>query len=464
MPPRSPAATTPWWRRALVALRPNTPATFIIGSFLLIAAAGTAALMVPLAKRGEGAAEVWVALFTAVSAVSVTGLTVEDTAQYWTPLGQVVILVLIQIGGLGIMTSTALLGLMTLRRFGLATTLSAVAETRSIGYGVGVGDVRAILASVARISVAIEVAVALVLAARLAVGYGEGIGRALWLGVFHSISSFNCAGFALYSDSLARFSGDPWILGPVGVAVLLGSLGFPVLLELRRNIRPPRRWSLNSVLVLSSTAVLLPLAFGSLVALEWSNPSTIGGLSVRDKLVTSIFETVVPRSAGFSTVDVTDAQPATYLVLDVLMFVGSGPAGTGGGIKLTTATVLFFVILSEARGDEDVLAFGRRIPRTVVRQSVAIALLAMGVVVSATLALTVISGEGLDRTLFEVVSAFSTTGLSNGLTAELPLEGQALLVVLMLVGRLGPVTVATALALRRRGRLYKLPEERPIIG
>ncbi len=328
----------------------------------------------------------------------------------------------------------------------------------------GVGDVRAILGSVARISVVIELVVALLLAARLAVGYDESVGRALWLGVFHSISSFNCAGFALYSDSLAGFSGDPWVLGPVGVAVLLGSLGFPVLLELRRNLRPPRRWSLNSLLVLSSTGVLLPLTFGSLMALEWSNPRTIGDLSVRDKLIASTFETVVPRSAGFSTVDVTAAEPATYLVLDVLMFVGSGPAGTGGGIKLTTAAVLFFVILSEARGDEDVLAFGRRVPRTVVRQAVAVALLAMGAVVAATLALTVISGEGLDRTLFEVVSAFSTTGLSNGLTTELPLHGQALLVLLMLAGRLGPITLATALALRRRGRLYQLPEERPIIG
>lgn len=457
-------ATAPWWRRLAHVLRPNTPANFIIGSFLLIVAAGTGGLMIPLAKRGEGSADPWDALFTAVSAISVTGLTVQDTADYWTPLGQVVILVLIQIGGLGIMTSTALLGLMTLRRFGLATTLSAVAETRSIGVGVGVSDVRTILANVARISVTIEVAVAVVLTLRFLVGYDEPVVRAVWLGVFHSVSSFNCAGFALYSDSLARFAGDPWILGPVGVAVLLGSLGFPVLLELRRNLRPPRRWSLNSLLVLASTGVLLPLALVAILVLEWGNPDTLGALSLREKLVAGPFETVVPRSAGFSTVDVAQLRPATWLVLDVLMFVGSGPAGTGGGIKLTTATVLYFVILAEARGDDDVSAFGRRIPRSVVRQAVSVALLATGGVVVATMLLTIISDEPLDRVLFEVVSAFSTTGLSNGLTTELPLHGQALLVVLMLVGRLGPITLATALALRRRSRLYQLPEERPIIG
>jgi Trk-type K+ transport system membrane component len=445
-------------------MRPNSPATFIIGGFLVIVAAGTAALMVPLARRGEGSATVWEALFTAVSAVSVTGLTVVDTAAHWTPLGQVVILVLIQIGGLGIMTSAALLGLMTLRRFGLATTLSAVAETRSIGLGVGVSDVRTILGAVARISAVIEVAVAVALALRFAVGYDEPLGRALWHGVFHSVSAFNCAGFALYSDSLARFAGDPWVLVPVGAAVLLGSLGFPVLLELRRNLRRPRRWSLNSLLVLASTGVLLPVALVTIMALEWNNPDTLGQLSLREKLVDGPFETVVPRSAGFSTTDVALLRPATWLVLDVLMFVGSGPAGTGGGIKLTTAAVLFFVILAEARGDDDVSAFGRRIPRGVVRQAVSVALLATGAVVLATILVTIIGRAPLDRTLFEVVSAFSTTGLSTGLTTELPLPGQALLVVLMLVGRLGPVTVATALALRRRSRLYQLPEERPIIG
>lgn len=467
MPPGLRAAADPWWHRVGRAARPNSPATFITATFLVIVAAGTLALVVPLAKAGPGGAPVWSALFTAVSAISVTGLTLVDTATYWTPLGQVVILVLIQIGGLGIMTSTALLGLTTLRRLGLATTLSAVAETRSIGVGVGVSDVRAILVRVAGISAAVEAAVALVLAVRFVVGYDEPLGRAVWLGVFHAVSAFNSAGFALYDDSLARFAGDEWVLGPFVVAVLLGSLGFPVLLELWRNARRRsggRRWSLNSLLVLSASAVLLPLSMLAILGLEWGNPDTFGPLSVAEKLSAGAFEAVVPRSAGFATIDVALMEPATRLVLDVLMFIGSGPAGTGGGIKLTTATVLLFVIVAEARGDDDVLAFGRRIPRGVVRQAVAVALLATGAVVGATMLLTVIGGESLDRTVFEVVSAFSTTGLSTGLTTQLPLAGQVLLALLMLAGRLGPITLATALALRRRSRLYQLPEERPIIG
>lgn len=451
-------------RRILGGLRPDTPATFIISAFLVLLAAGTAVLMVPVARTGQGGASLWEALFTATSAISVTGLTIVDTADHWTPLGQVTILVLVQIGGLGIMTSAALLGLLTLRRLGLAVNLSAVAETRSIGVGVGVSDVRTILANVLRISLAVELAVAAVLAVRFAVGYDEPLPRAVWLAVFHAVSAFNCAGFGLYSDSLARFVGDPWILVPMSLAVLLGSLGFPVMLELVRNRRGPRRWSINSLLVLSSTAVLLPVSLVVIVGLEWANPHTLGTLSVPGKLLAGAFETVVPRSAGFTTIDVAQFEPATWLVLDVLMFIGSGPAGTGGGIKLTTATVLLLAIRAEARGDDAVEAFGRRIPRQAVRTAVSVALLATGAVVLATLALTVIGGAPLDQTLFEVVSAFSTTGLSTGLTAQLPVSGQALLVVLMLVGRLGPITLATALTLRRRTKLYQLPEERPIIG
>jgi len=441
-------------------LRPTSPAQFIVAAFLVVVAAGTAALMVPLARAGRGGAGLLEALFTATSAVSVTGLTVVDTADHWTPLGHVVILVLIQIGGLGIMTSASLLGLLTLRRFGMSTRISALEESRSIGPG----DLRSVLASVVRISLVIEAVVAVLLAVRLAAGYGEPPLRAAWLGVFHAVSAFNSAGFALYPDSLEGFAGDPLFLLPLGAAVVLGSLGFPVLLELSRELRHPRRWSLNTVLVVWAGGILLALASLVTTVLEWENPATLGPLSTGRKLFAGAFETIVPRSAGFTTEPIADLDRGTWLVLDALMFIGSGPAGTGGGIKLTTAAVLFFVIYAEARGDSAVNAFGRRIPRSVHRQAISVVLLATGAVGVSTLALTLISRAPLEEVLFEVISAFATVGLSTGLTAELPPAGHVLLVVLMLVGRLGPITVATALALNRRSRLYQLPEERPIIG
>ena len=467
-PPRRPSEPAPRAARRLAALlRPSTPAQFVITAFAVLVAGGTAALLVPPAHAGPGGAGPVEALFTAVSAVTVTGLVVVDTPTYWGPLGHVVILALIQVGGLGIMTSASLLGLLTFRRFGMAAGIGAVTEMRSISPG----DVRQVLANVVRVSLGIEAAVALALALRLLVAYGASPGQALWQGVFHAVSAFNCAGFALWSDSLVRFRGDAFVLVPVTVAVLLGGFGFPVIFELVRNLRAagarrPRRWSLNTLLVVGATAVILPIAYVALVALEWSSPATLGPLEPGQKLGTGLFETIVPRSAGLSTLDDSGLRTSSLIVLDVLMFVGSGPGGTAGGIKLTTAAVLLFVIVAEARGDEVVTAFRRRIPASVVSLSVSVSLLATGMVVLATLALTVIGRAPLDRTLFEVVSAFSTTGLSTGLSAQLPVAGQLLLAAVMLVGRLGPITVATALALRRRPRkrLYGFPSERPIIG
>ncbi len=454
-------------RRLAAFLRPSTPAQFVVAAFVFLVVVGTASLMVPPASAAPGTPDLIDAFFTAVSAVTVTGLTVVDTATHWTTLGQAVILVLVQVGGLGIMTSASLLGLLTFRRFGLVSAIGAIAETRNIGPG----DVRSVLGSVVKTSLSIEAVVALVVGLRLALGYGASPLQAAWQGIFHSVSAFNCAGFALYSDSLVRFRGDPWIIAPLIAAVVLGGFGFPVLFEIARNLRATRRrkarhWSLNTALVVGSTVVILPLAFAALLSLEWSNPGTLGPLSFGEKLGSSVFETMASRSSGLSTVDVTQLRGSSLLVLDVLMFFGSGPGGTAGGIKLTTAAVLFFVIVAEARGEEVVTAFRRRIPMSVVTLSVSIGLLATGMVVLATLVLTVIGGASLDRTLFEVVSAFSTTGLSTNLSAELPVAGQLVLCLVMLTGRLGPITVATALSLRRRKsrRLYGLPSERPIIG
>ncbi|SDQ50740.1 Trk-type K+ transport system, membrane component [Quadrisphaera sp. DSM 44207] len=439
---------------------PRTPARFLVLAYCTVIAAGTAVLATPLAQAGAGESDLLAAFFTAASAGTVTGLTVVDTPSFWTPLGHVAILVLVQIGGLGIMSSASLLGLLTLRRFGLRTWLTATAETRSIDLG----DVRTVVGRVAAISFAVEGAIAVVLAVRLARAYDMDPLRALWHGVFHGVSAFNNAGFALYSDSLARFGTDPWVLVPVAVGVLLGGFGFPVLFELSRELRRPRAWSLNTVLVLWGTAVLVPAGWVLITALEWTNPQTFGPYSTGRTIGTGAFEALMPRSAGFSTVDWADVSPATLLVGDVLMFIGAGSGGTGGGIKITTFAVLFFVIYAEARGESAVNAFGRRLPRSVHRQAISVALLAIGAVISATLAMIVLSEASMERALFEVISAATTTGLSTGLSAEAPVPAQLLLAVVMLLGRIGPITVATALALRRRTRLYELPEERPVIG
>jgi potassium uptake TrkH family protein len=416
--------------------------------------------LLPISRAGDGGATVLEALFTAVSAVCVTGLIVVDTPTYWSGFGQVVILALIQVGGFGIMTLASLLGLLISHRLGLRTRLTTAAETKSLGLG----DVRTVIVGVAKVSLLIEGATAIILAARLAIGYDEPVPRALWLGVFHSVSAFNNAGFALYSDNLIRFVTDPWVSLPIAAAVILGGIGFPVLFELQRNLRRPSRWTIHTKITLLGTAVLLVGGSAFVLTAEWSNPGTLGPLGVPGKLLAGFFQGVMPRTAGFNSLDIAQLNTGTWLGTDVLMFIGGGSAGTSGGIKITTFTVLLFVIYSEVRGDDDTTFFGRRISTGAQRQALSVALLGVAAVVLPAIVFAMTTPFTLDEILYEVISAFATVGLSTGITGDLPTAHQLVLVALMFVGRTGTVTLATALALRHRDRLYRFPEERPIIG
>jgi potassium uptake TrkH family protein len=432
----------------------------VVAAYLTGIAGGTALLMLPVARRGPGGAGLVEALFTATSSISLTGLAVVDTGSYWTGFGQAVVLGLVQVGGLGIMTLTSVLAILLARRLGVRARLNVVAEARSVG----VGDVRRVLLGVATVSLVIEVTVSLLLTARFAVGYGEALPRALWLGFFHGVEAFNNGGLSLYPDSLVRFATDPWVLLPIDAAVILGGIGFPVLFQLRKDLRLPRVWTMNTRLVLVGTAVLLVAGTVVLTAQEWQNDRTLGPLGVGGKLLAGFTTAVMPRSGGFNVVDIGAMEPASWLVTDILMFIGAGPAGTGGGIKVTTFLVLFFVIYAEARGEGAVNVFGKRLPRSVHRQAIAVALLSVAGVIAPTLVLLLLTAFTLDEVLFEVISAFATVGLSTGITADLPTAGQLILVALMFIGRLGPVTLASALALRQRRQLYDFPKERPVIG
>ena len=442
------------------AFRLRHPAQVVVVAFAAGVGVGAVLLTLPLSRAGSGNASILEAVFTATSAVCVTGLTVVDTPTYWSGFGQAVILVLIQIGGFGIMTLASLLGLLVAHRLGLRTRLTAGAETKTLGFG----DLRRVLIGVAAFSLAFETIAAVILTSRLATRYDEPLGEAVYHGIFHAISAFNNAGFSLYSDNLVRFATDPVISITIAVAVIAGGLGFPVLFELRRELLTPKRWTLHTRIVIWMTLILLIGGTIAVTAFEWGNPKTLGPLSVPSKLLAGFFQAVQPRTAGFNSLDYAEMNETTWLVTDVLMFIGGGPAGTAGGIKVTTFAVLAFMIFAEVRGDPTVHVHNRRIPGVAQRQALSIALLGMFVVVAGTLALLAISGQDLDRVLFEAVSAFGTVGLTTGITAELPAGGQSVLIVLMFLGRVGTITLASALALRSRPILYRLPEERPIIG
>ena len=432
----------------------------VVTGFAAALAVGSLLLWLPVASTGVGSASVVDALFTATSALCVTGLTTVNTPDHWTGFGHVVIMILIQIGGIGIMALATLLALLVSRRLGLRMRLNTSAETKNLALG----DVRRVLLGVARTSLVFEGVGAAVLATRLFASHDESLGRALWLGVFHAVSAFNNAGFTLFSDNLKGFSDDPLILGAVSVLVIAGGLGFPVLFELRREWRAPRRWSLHTKIVMSMSAALL--AFGSLMfwALEWTNPRTLAPMSFAEKIGAGLFQSVQPRSSGFGTIDTADFTPETLLGWDVLMFIGGGSAGTAGGIKVTTFAVLLFVIVAEIRGDRAASGFNRRIPLEAQRQALTVALLAVATVFASVMLMLLLTPFPLEQVLFEVISALATAGLSTGITSEVGTAAQLLLTALMFLGRLGAITLGSALALRSRPRMYDLPHERPIIG
>ena len=437
----------------------QSPARLALGVFASVIAVFTALLSTPQARAGEGQAPFVDALFTAASAVCVTGLTTVDTGTYWSTFGQVVILVAIKVGGLGVMTLASLLGIAVSRRIGLTQKMLTASETRSAGLG----EVGSLLRVVIITATSLEVVIALALIPRFAM-VGEDLGEAVWHGVFYAVSAFNNAGFVPTAEGLAPYTGDWWISMPILIGVFIGSLGFPVILNIAQRRTNARRWSLHTKLTLT-TSVGLVLVGSLLIGLfEARNPATMGPLDVPTKILASLFAGVMPRSGGFSTVDISQMHEATWLLTDALMFVGGGSASTAGGIKVTTLAVMLLAILSEARGDRDVEAFGRRIPRESLRLAVAVVFIGATAVLVSTLLLLEITGESLDVVLFETLSAFATVGLSTGITPRLPDEAKYVLTVLMFVGRTGTMTVAGALALRDRRRVIRYPEERPIIG
>ncbi|MFF0864000.1 TrkH family potassium uptake protein [Nonomuraea sp. NPDC003560] len=436
------------------------PAQVIATGFAALILTGTALLTSPMATATGESAGWLTALFTATSAACVTGLVVVDTATHWSVAGEVVIAMLAQVGGLGIMTMATLFTVLVAGRLGLRARMFAQAETKTLSMS----DVRRVVRNVVIFSLVSELIVGAVLTARFVTGYGEPLGRAMYLGWFHAVSAFNNAGFALWPDNLMRFVTDAWICLPIAFAVIAGGLGFPVVFELARAWRRPSRWSVLTRVTVGVTLVLL--AVGTLVFLvtEWRNPRTLGGLDDSGKLLAAFFTGVMPRSGGFNSLDIGQLYPSSLLATDLLMFIGGGSAGTAGGIKVTTFGLLAFIIWAELRGEPRVNIGHRRLAESAQRQVISITMIGVVLVAVSTYLLLALTPHSLDQVLFEVVSAFGTNGLSTGITADATPAGHLLLAALMFIGRIGPLTLGSALALKERTRRYELPEERVIVG
>ena len=436
------------------------PAQFVLVAYLAAIVFGTALLMLPMSTRNGETTSVVDALFTATSAVSVTGLAVVDTATHWTVAGQVIILLLIQVGGLGIMTLATLFALLFFRRISLRARQAAAVETKSLSLE----DFKGILRRILVFALLIQAIAAVVLVWRLASFHSESLFSATFNGIFLAISSFNNAGFAPYSRNLEHLIGDPWILLVISLAVILGGLGFPVVIELVRKWRTPRRWSILTRVTMVMTGSLLVLGTAAFWFAEHDHVATLASLGAPQQLVASFFTSTMTRTAGFNAISQDELQPESLLLTNVFMFIGGGSAGTAGGIKVTTIGLLLFVVWAEMRGRSDASIGNRRISSAAQRQALSIVTLGAAIVAIFTFVIMAVTTFTFEQVLFEVTSAFGTVGLSLGITPDLSDPAKVLMAVLMLIGRIGPLTLAVALAARSKVSLVRLPEERMIVG
>jgi trk system potassium uptake protein TrkH len=437
------------------------PVRLVPLGFLVAIGIGTGLLMLPWATSEQRYTPLVTALFTATSAVSVTGMAVNDTPNYWNGFGLVMITVLTQVGGLGILTGAALVSLAVSRQLGLRNRLLVQAETAEYG----IGDVRWLLLRIAATVIVCETLMTLVVTGRLWLTYGYPPGRALWSGTFHAVQAFNNGGFTLYSDGLLAFSRDPWVALPLGIGAIIGGLGFPALFEAARHWRRPTRWAVATKLTIWGSVVLLAAGFVGLLLAEWNNPRTIGTYDGPGKVLASFTQIALSRTGGFDVINIKWLSEESHPLLIALMFIGGGSASTAGGIKVSTFFLLAFCIWAELRGEPDVTVGRRRVAGASQRQALTVALISVALVAVGTVGLILITeGVRFNQSLFEVTSAFSTTGLSVGLAPTLPEPGLYVLTALMYIGRVGPLTLGSAIALNSRRRLYRYPKEQPIVG
>ncbi len=437
----------------------RSPARLTLAVFAGVIAVVTGLLQLPIATAAGTRAPFVDSLFTATSAVSVTGLVTVDSATYWSTFGHGVIMVGIMVGGLGVMTLASILALAVSRHIGLTQRLLAQVETKTEALG----EVGTLVRAVIIASLAITTSLSFAFIPRF-LTLGFGLGESIWHGWFMAVSTFNNAGFVILPGGLAGHAGDAWMSLPILIGTFIGAIGFPVILTISSRLRDPRRWSLHAKLTITTSLLLWGIGAVGIAAFEWSNSRTLGPLSVGEKLIASLTAGMTPRSSGIDTVGVPDMSEASWFLQDALMFVGGGSASTAGGIKVTTLAVMVLAIIAEARGDTDIEAFGRRLDPSVVRLAIAVAFIGATMVGIATLALLLTTDLHLNVVLFEVISAFATSGLSTGITAGLPASAKYILLGLMFAGRVGTITLAAALALRHRRRIIRLPKERPIVG
>ncbi|MFW6050400.1 MAG: TrkH family potassium uptake protein [Myxococcota bacterium] len=453
----------------------DRPARLSALSFGLAGLLGALLLNLPQSLRNPADASFVDGLFTAISAVCVTGLVVHPTPDTYTPFGQAVLLVLMQAGGLGIMSLYAGFTVLAGRRLRLrsSATLAEIIDAESLA------SLRRTLLGIVAYTFVIEAVGAVILyllflgypatAAGLgAEGLAAGAGNRVWAAVFHAVSAFCNAGFTLFRGNAEAFAGDWAVSLTLMALIVLGGLGFPVLRELRRQLvvrvrrRPATRISLHTRVVLVTSGTLVAAAALALLALE--HDGSMAGLPWDERVLTALFQSVTARTAGFNTLPIGAMAAPALMLLCLVMFVGAAPGSTGGGIKTTTVAVLFATFRAELGGRPHVRLLDRTVARATVQRAMGVAFLSVILVSLILLALLVTERHAPLDLAFETFSAFATVGLSTGVTPTLSTTGKLLITLTMLVGRIGPLTMALAFAARVQRQAFRYPEERVTIG
>lgn len=437
----------------------NPPKILVLG-FATIILIGTLLLTLPISTENGQGLSFLDALFTATSATCVTGLVVVDTGDTFSVFGELVILFLIQIGGLGFMTFATLLFLLLGKKISLKERLLLKEAFNNITMAGLVRLVRRILLFTA----VIEIIGGIILSFRFS--FDMPVGKAIYFGFFHSISNFNNAGFDLMGgfNGLTEYVDDPFIVLTICALITIGGLGFIVINELY-EYRETKRLSVHSKIVLTTTLILTVGSTFLIFLFEYGNSKTIGPLSEWGKFLGSLYQAVTPRTAGSNTLPIGDLTQSTLFLIILLMFIGAGSGSTAGGIKITTFALLVATMWSQIRGKEDVVLFRRRIVNETILKALTVTMCGMMIVIFVTFVLSITEqGHSFMMYLFEATSAFATVGLSMGLTPELSPGGRLVIILTMFAGRLGPLTIAFAITKRRKSEAFRHPKGNIMIG
>ncbi|QQB74458.1 potassium transporter KtrB [Fusobacterium canifelinum] len=435
-----------------------SPYRKLIFGFLIAIFIGVILLKMPFSLRENQNISVLDSLFTIVSAICVTGLSVVDISQVFTPIGQLVILFFIQLGGLGVMTVSIIVFLLIGKKMTFETRELLKEERNSNSNGGITNFIKYLLLTV----FFIEILGALI----LAYGFSKylPLEKSFFYGLFHSISAFCNAGFSLFTDSLESFKYDKIISLTISFLIVLGGIGFVTINSLfiikKKKLK---NLSLTSKFALLITFFLLTLGTVLFLIFEYNNPSTLKNMKFLDKLLNSFFQSVTLRTAGFNTVPLENIRSATVFISYIFMFIGASPGSTGGGIKTTTFGILIFYALGVLKRKEYVEVFKRRIDWELINKALAIVVISVFYIITIITIILSIESFSIDKVIYEVISAFSTTGLSMGITSSLGAISKVLIIVTMFIGRLGPMTVALAFTNNKKS-LVKYPKEDILIG